>query len=109
MANAIDIFEERPALYDFTSNPPTPLGILIVLQDRLKPWSADGKFFRDPMGARQGMWTMMHLMTIHNQVWSLGRQMDFYKKIVMHWNPCPTCRKRYWYDMEKIVKESESA
>merc|ERR1712008_378807 len=31
--------------------------------------------------------------------------MNFYKMIVMHWNPCPTCRKRYWYDMEKIVKE----
>merc|ERR1712079_468201 len=57
------------------------------------------------MGARQGMWTMMHLMTIHNQVWDLSKQMNFYKMIVMHWNPCPTCRKRYWYDMEKIVKE----
>merc|ERR1740123_1629552 len=44
-------------------------------------------------------------MTIHNQVWDLGRQMNFYKMIVMHWNPCQTCRKRYWYDMEKIVKE----
>jgi hypothetical protein len=94
---------EPQDLYDFNTDPPTPLGVLQDLNGHLSSWSKDGKFFYDDMGARQGMWVMLHLMTIHSEMQNVDLQMGFYKKIVMHWNPCSTCRKRYWIDMKKIV------
>jgi len=96
---------EAQDLYNFVTTPPTPLGVLQVLNVHLSLWSKDGKFFYDDMGARQGMWVMLHLMTIHSELQNLETQMGFYKKFVMHWNPCSTCRKRYWIDMRKIVKD----
>merc|ERR1712032_1639067 len=31
--------------------------------------------------------------------------MAFYHYFVMYWNPCPTCRRRYWQDMHQIAAD----
>jgi len=95
--------EEWPEQYDFNAQPPNPKDMLADLKDKLQPWNKTGRFFNDESGARQGMWVMLHMLTAHSLKKGWGLNMDFYKKIVMHWNPCPTCRRRYWVDMEGIV------
>eukprot|EP00929_Paragymnodinium_shiwhaense_P120534 TRINITY_DN92497_c0_g1_i1.p1 TRINITY_DN92497_c0_g1~~TRINITY_DN92497_c0_g1_i1.p1 ORF type:complete len:628 (-),score=111.29 TRINITY_DN92497_c0_g1_i1:145-2028(-) len=84
----------------------TPLMQIRAIFDEFL-WSNDVSkhFYNDDGGKRQGMWTMLHMLTVNMP----NLPIEFYKLFVMHWNPCPTCRRRYYLDMAAIWSAVEQA